>query len=410
MLMGYRICLYDLVALSACILCLSGQINAADGPSQSLGEAASFQGAGQLPTWFDDSNDPPTQSNLVLGALADEPAGFSNVAFGHSSENGQVPPAERPVSSWQRQTFATDPQTLFNGPARGEPGSFDAGLQSSLRTSDNDDQTVVGFEFVFVRPFHDRDFGIFRTDSGGAFEGTAYDVGLSTTPRIWIGKTDEDGRGYRIEYWQYNHSGDPISDTVPAGGVLDGSVLLSSIIAGDVMTASRDLQLHTLDIDAVQEFHWNHFELTGKAGVAVVWVDQTHRESLTGLAPDAALLEHDFVGVGPTIAFDARRWTQQEKARAFFAAFRGRLLYGWNEREVTVDSVGTSLRKQDEVIASVGLQIGSEWRLGENIGLDWDFLLRVAYEAQYWHGIGMDMDNRASLGFHGFHVGFGTWW
>jgi len=185
---------------------------------------------------------------------------------------------------------------------------------------------------------------------------TDFNWDFDAAPAVFLGIVSPSGRGVRAGWFHFDESSTPqhtgltpglatSSFIDPAPGVtgLPGAVfaspgaLLSAGAGKDVLDFSSSLKVHSLDLEAMQDWHFGCFSLLVSGGGRYLEVSQEYSANLRNSAVfpgvgSASELQHldfaqRFQGGGPTLAAEGR-WQVRNSGLSLFANARASLLVG----------------------------------------------------------------------------------
>lgn len=283
---------------------------------------------------------------------------------------------------------------------------------------------VAGFACTFLQPHFGDNVAFTKTASDDAtfsnISPTQFQYGLVAGPRVWLEYVQPDALGARVRYWQFNQAAASVAGTPPANGFgtlqapTFGNVSISTTVPGEVMSAASGLELNALDLEGTKRVSFGRWSLAASAGVRYGSIKQNYQNQLrnvNGALQDAINFIHNFDGVGPTFAFEARRWLGQELS--VFSTMRGSLLFG--NRRTTLDA-GEDLDLSTPFLTHERNVRGATLPIAElQLGLDWKhrispsctFFGQIAMEAQWWQGVGSAATEMGDLGLFGFNTALG---
>ncbi len=237
---------------------------------------------------------------------------------------------------------------------------------------------VFGAELTFLQPHHSN--GIV------GYDGTDMRFDLEPAPRFWMGWVRPSGVGFRVRYWDFDHTARE----------------LSRFGQGSIMDHVR-YDMATLDIELTDIIQLDGlWELTLSGGAR--YVDFDERNYTTDILSGDLLNSHSYRASlwGPTLGAEIRRpvW----RCFSVFANVRGSILFG-DEREYFRDTVVD--RELCNVKSIAEMQLGTEWSRPTRFGGRW--FVRGAVEAQYWNSFSgeYDFDGGETVGLFGFALSAG---
>jgi len=240
---------------------------------------------------------------------------------------------------------------------------------------------------------------------------------------VWLEYLGGDDLGARVRYWQFNHNPDTITASPAANGFGRltappfGNIDLSTTIPGEEMTASSSLELHALDLEGVKVTNFGPWGLAASAGVRYGNFQQGYLNQLhdvNGALEGQIDFQHNFDGIGPTVAIEARRWLPGRFSA--FSSARGALLFGNRRSTLTAGEdldlstpfITTENNSRYDTIPVAEMQLGLDWhtRFTHFATL----FLQIAMEAQWWQDIGTAATEEGNLGLFGFNTAVGLIW
>jgi hypothetical protein len=324
---------------------------------------------------------------------------------------------------------------------------------------------VAGGGFYYLKPHWDTNpaFLVRVTDLSTSSYPTIqrqidFDWDAELAPLIWLGYVGCDGCGVRARYWRFdedthlavqNHDqsgATSIGSAAPLGlalsspgpllggdtvhgvtlsGAYNGKGNIGTVPTGaDGLTFASTLELDVVDLEATQDVHMGCWSLLFSGGVRYARLSQKYSATRfnsgsfdtwwllpTRVAEDSATLdsEHEFEGVGPTAAVEARRVVGCT-GLILYGSARGALLFGKNKQDA---SLGTAFRGDylrpnhslvtfdrttfthasasgDDVLPVLELELGVEFAHDLGAAL---LLLRAGVVSQTWFGAGNAANN-----------------
>jgi hypothetical protein len=300
-----------------------------------------------------------------------------------------------------------------------------------------------------------------------------FDWDHEVAPLVWLGFVSCDGWGARVRYWRFDEdtketitNSDPtgatvISSAAPLGlgfsspGPLMSGAAVTVVITGgnsllfppgtvtgfnpgplldlgfslgsDQLTFESTLEMDVFDVEATQEFQAGNWSLLLAGGVRSAKLSQSYNafrinsvnfpESEVNVpfnVTDSATLQsdHEFKGLGPTAAIEARRECGST-GLSIYGKARGAVLFGTGEQKASLvtayrgsffvfgtapfEAVSSSYASssRDDVIPVMELELGAEY------ACDWHFgqlLLQAGVVSQTWFGAGNAANNELITG------------
>jgi hypothetical protein len=247
-------------------------------------------------------------------------------------------------------------------------------------------------------------------------------------PRIWIGFVADDGLGVRARYWSFDADSSAFGFN-PVG--FEGAVIIESpdvlgigSIPGQndtdyLLAANSNIELDVWDLEVTQTLDVKSWVLLGSAGLRYARIAQDYQAAVTrnflagnGAPGDVDVVSggHNFYGVGPTVAVEARR--PLGLGFTLYSSARGSLLFGTGKRVAGRSLAGMDARffesevsSRDDFLPIGELEIGAEWATD----LGWSRLfVQGAYVGQIWCGAGSPTSESDNLAFSGFSFVIGA--
>ena len=298
-------------------------------------------------------------------------------------------------------------------------GSFGGGRGMGLQ---------LGFEWSFVKPRYSENVA-YNTMTGNGnntstFTDTEFDYDLELSPRVWLEAGLSDNWGWRLSYWQYDHSPTSTSTSPNANGFGEithpsfGDVDISTTIPTDTFFASSKLNAYTIDLEALKQGQLCGWQLGVGGGLRYASVEQDYSAELRNTDTGDVLrgqidYSHTLDGFGPTMSLSARRPLLGNIK--LVCAARGSLLFGaGSSRMVSGEDLDlanpfttTILSSRDDLLPIGEARVGIEWLSPKKHSRSWQWLLSTAMEGQAWGNAGNASSETADLGFFGFNFGAG---
>ncbi len=310
----------------------------------------------------------------------------------------------------------------------------------------------AGANLYVLRPFvaNNTAFEITTGFTTRTFERTitefAYDYDVS--PVVCVGWIHPDGHvGFQFRYFSFDQEANELRASLnpaqartarilPPSGLRDpllffGSrgTLLQFGIGQDILTFASDLDIDTVDVEAIWKVHHQCFQLDLTGGVRYLHLGQTYMGQLTnqGFAPTGVLVSElqlltfnqTFDGGGPTLGLSGKYWIGP-KGLALFGSARGSLLVGTlvqrtSFRTDVVDPSGlidaedftgqlNIDRTSHDVLPVLELELGMEY--GFPLGWGHAFL-RAALVSQSYFGANNARGDDSNLSLFGAQFGVG---
>ncbi len=232
---------------------------------------------------------------------------------------------------------------------------------------------VAGFEMTFLKPH------INAAESIAIIPGLPLteieDNEYNASPRFWLGYVGDCGLGWRIRWWEFNHTLNGETFEIAAGN----NLLVESV---------GGLEVEALDVEMTQEIDLGLWDMTVGGGVRYGRTEhvtaQLYDDVLMAAFDDLAIAS-DFDGFGPTLFAEMRRPVGCN-GFAFVGNMRASLLFGEDKFAAAFDdTVGGVLlvaTAQDNVVGVLEAQLGGEY--SSDIGCGTRVFARGMAEGQLW--------------------------
>ena len=249
---------------------------------------------------------------------------------------------------------------------------------------------TIGVEATYLQPTtHDETLFV-----PGAFNAADFlDIEkFEAAPRVWVGFENENGRGIRARYWQYDAE-DHFTD------------LALIPIAGSTL-AAEELETYTIDLEYTRRGQHGCWDVLGSFGVRNAslqrWQGSSNFDQLSGLTL-ATSNDNSFDGTGLTFALEGRRPLGREGLN-FYGNVRGSVLWGTTKMDAvsTVFAGGTTANQLAIVNEDTTM-----WIFESQVGLEWNKYLkcfcgtafaRFLFEYQTWNVDESGFDLAQSVG------------
>ncbi|MHB1033015.1 MAG: Lpg1974 family pore-forming outer membrane protein [Pirellulales bacterium] len=294
----------------------------------------------------------------------------------------------------------------------------------------------AGYEFLFIRPYFENQsayiLGHVISQQGvvGTIEETVpFGTPYQLTPRVWLGYASCSGLGARVRYWQFDHdtpsvtvgtvTGDTANTEVQGNGTLSAVGAeaqgnnFRGAVEGDALFASHSLKLDALDVDITQDFNWWNTLILLGGGIRYAKMEQDYFAAAVTGAPQFEFLffEHNFEGVGPTVAVDLKRQLGSS-GFSILGSARGSVVFG-HASEIGIDAdrgvegfefnVALSKNSDARGIGEVQLAVQYEQTVFANSSL----FVRGGWEGQLWQEFGGPNFDTGDLAMQGFSLALG---
>lgn len=280
----------------------------------------------------------------------------------------------------------------------------------------------AGYELTFLKPRFSENVAFTTLESDGAnndvFTDTEFDYDLEFTPRVWLAGQFHPSWSWRVTYWQFDQSPATETTSPPANGVGEithpafGDVDISSTIPADVFTSASDLNVYTIDVEALKHARLDGWQLGVGGGVRYASSEQNYFLTHTDGANVVETIDftQELEGFGPTISLSGKR-PLFERVNLVCTA-RGSLLYGDGmsrlDASEVIPATATTVRVRNrEDLLTIGeARVGFDW-MSNVRSRSWQWFWMTAMEGQVWGNAGNATSESADLGFFGFSVGTG---
>ncbi|MFO0843410.1 MAG: Lpg1974 family pore-forming outer membrane protein [Gemmataceae bacterium] len=299
------------------------------------------------------------------------------VTFGQPApEPARLPPAA-----------PTTPTAALAVPPQATPTALPAGQS----TDQYPDGLIGGAALLLVKPYFENNPAYFVNDRQGKQVHTSEHVdirhNLQATPQVWLGYICESGVGARARYWYLrSDTSQTLEDPTRVVTAHPAGLSLIQDHASQLIVDSK-LRLHVLDLEGLQAFRGDSWDVLLSAGVRLARISQSYDAFAT--AADgfgiSLLSRHTFEGAGPVIAGEARRMIG-DTGLALYGNARGSLLFGTANQSAAIpvaNDVGSDRRHRGLLTGEV--ELGLEY--GCNLGGTWLFG-QVGLVGQNWFGAG----------------------
>lgn len=286
---------------------------------------------------------------------------------------------------------------------------------------------TAGFEATFLQPRYASNVGFTRMEADGVsferFTDADFDYGLEFSPRAFIGLAFDDGVGFRATWWQFDHDAAALATQPPANGFGDvftpqfGAIDISSNIPTDTLTATSALSASTIDLEFINQRHFEAWRLGLAYGLRYASTEQTYLAELRNAASNLRGridYQHDLEGIGPTLSLASALPVTQ--TIDLFATGRASLLFGeatshltgGEDLDLTSPFTTTKNTTHDDFLPIAELRLGLRWNGKERCGQAWHPFATVALEGQLWSGAGSATSEEGNLSFVGVTSGAGV--
>lgn len=346
-----------------------------------------------------------------------------------SDPGNQMPLVQTAQSN--TQVYQPNPQTIPQPLSSGYPPAYSGGapivthpVPSSGGLGGLYDQgygrsgITTGFAFVFLKPYYNNNNAfVVRSVAGRRDVNSELNWDRELSPRVWMEFVGGDDFGARVTYWQLDQSASNNGFTTTAANQFItrslGTANLATVAAtvGDTINAGSSLNMYTIDAEFTQRIHVQKWQSKIGGGLRNAGIHQRYGAvgQVNGAGYSGAASTR-FDGIGPTIFAEFRR-PMWQYGFSLIASVRGSLLYGASRRDTTDTFAGvtSSLNTSNNQVVPVGeFQLGAEWSTW--VSRTSVFYLQVAWESQYWAGLGNAASTEDDLGLTGFNTTIGLEW
>ncbi len=234
---------------------------------------------------------------------------------------------------------------------------------------------VAGFELTFLKPHINAAESVAILPPGVASE--IEDNEYNASPRFWLGYVGDCGLGWRIRWWEFNHTLNGESFLL-----VDGATTLIDSLGG--------LEVEALDIEMTQEIDLGLWDMTVGGGVRYGrtehYMSQLYDNNDVVLATwDDIDAFSDFDGFGPTLFAEMRRPVGCN-GFAYVGNMRASLLFGEDKLDALYTTSADVDRlvqiNRDNVVGVLEAQLGGEY--SSDIGCGTRVFARALAEGQLW--------------------------
>ncbi|MDZ4821681.1 MAG: Lpg1974 family pore-forming outer membrane protein [Planctomycetota bacterium] len=227
----------------------------------------------------------------------------------------------------------------------------------------------------------------------------SYDPDYQSNYRVFGGyRWGECGEALTFTYWNVNGDGNYESGVVPSdlSVIYSGAMGNNAQLAGEQLFSSFSMDLNVYDLDYSKRIMLGDdccptWDVMWSAGVRVADFTRTNYNSVT--TPGAAITsisnaEASFVGAGPRIGGELRRYFGDCRKLSVYARGFQSLLLGDYDNDAYISELGSvvlttaSSRSANEVIPVTEIEVGVSRQFGCRS------LLSAGYQMQVWWDIG----------------------
>jgi hypothetical protein len=236
-----------------------------------------------------------------------------------------------------------------------------------------------------------------------------FDFHGRVAPVVYAGYTFKNGLGFRASWFTFSDSnpgptGVGAIATTPTAGFQS----LSATGPGSVVQTAAALGVTAIDFEAIKYLNYSNSSYWISGGVRYAHVGQQYGASLAGAPvlanlalPSTGLLTdgHNFNGVGPTLAAQARYAFPFARNVGVYGRARGSMLIGQQHNEIqsVLNGVtGASFSSVNQVVPVGELEVGLDWNMPYR---SYGFFVQGGFVVQSWFGVGNSANsNVISLG------------
>lgn len=216
-------------------------------------------------------------------------------------------------------------------------------------------------------------------------EGTDLEFDYDTAPRIWAGYQGSDGLGWRVRYWEFNHTA-------------------TGAVVGTDRTDSQNVDTYVLDLEFVDSMNLGcNWDASIFGGFRYLEFDE-ERVSRNPAGAIFAAHSFDTAGYGLTLGGELRRCIGN--GLAAFVNARSSVIMG-DESEYSGAGFGLIDQEFDNIYYIWEAQAGVQWT--NELEMGGYLFARAAAEVQYWDNFVGEpfFDGGESIGFGGLAISAG---
>lgn len=313
-----------------------------------------------------------------------QPTNTANLLTLDSNSNA-IQPAEHECNT---QMFESDPTTL---------ASFqDASHKSSLYKVRKSGRPFyagsfyAGCDHVLVKPHFSRNIA-YWSEGEVTSEFSSFAWETNYTPRAYFGYQACNGMGIRGRYWTFDGSASFFKEELSDEEIVIESYLADASVeinVDETLEGLHYIDTRVFDFEFTCHRHFRQGWLTGSGGMRYAKITQGADWYETGNSSaqlnESINLLYEFEGIGPTLALESGV-PLFDSSFAFFANYRGSLLFGDRSGSVIGTGAADIIPVYDGLLPMVEGQIGVQWLRairGRTL------TLRAAMEAQSWFRAG----------------------
>lgn len=296
---------------------------------------------------------------------------------------------------------------------------------------------TAGAGFYYLKPHFDNNpaFAVFAATNGGVAQTeTDFSYDCSFSPVIWLGVASEGGLGFRMRWFHFQQSADPLAasttdstgathirSAAPLGLNIDSdrTILVDpNRVGGANFAFTTSLQLDVWDFEADQALDFGYWTMLFSGGLRYAHLAQNYNAFLLANATNVnngnlfnesggITSGHSFNGAGPTIALEVTR-KLGDSGFAVYAGARGAVLFGRSKQDsfrnllatrttpsgttvrdgpTTNDSAQTS---HEQTLPVTELEVGVNW--SRDVGRT-NLFFQTAFVGHNWWGAGNGANN-----------------
>ncbi len=279
----------------------------------------------------------------------------------------------------------------------------------------------AGAAVVFAKPHFKESFQISTLNlATGTQSLIPFSYDYSPTPRVWFGVRSGQ-TGLRVSYWDFDQEGDSSNRAADASNIYGAHVVstifpanIFALQPGQSLIANDSLETRIINVYGTIDGCSQGINFTGAVGLRYAKLVQSYDAVVASnnivLNQPSFIIsqlrwDREFSGVGPSLAFDARKRLGGSSISAVVNG-GGALMFGekslnrsvFNDQSPQPSPPFLNLEKADEVVGMGELGFGLEWSGRTGRGNELRF--RGMYEGQLWAEAGAP--TLGFLGFQGF--------
>jgi hypothetical protein len=313
------------------------------------------------------------------------------------------PPAPTPGPLPTEVQPLPNPDTIPNGNpgiVQGAPPPISANIVGSTLGCGDGCCNPTGYWTIsggiyYMRPFIGSNPAIFTSSGIGTpliiNHQADFSQRFNVAPTANLGYTFGNGWGIRGHWDQFSSNGSS-SANVPAGGSIfpaSGNPIVGTPGPASAL-ASSNVRLSVFDLESTYTSTWGQWSYLVGGGLRYAAIKQSYELDVTptGGALNFFTAEHNFSGLGPTAAFEARRQIGCS-CISVYGTVRGSLLFGWGSQNSVSGINGAETIAGGGSSASV-IPIG-EGEVGIEASHSWGrfrVFVQFGVVGQVWWGVG----------------------